>query len=710
MVDIPALSIPLAGASTNKLSSDLSTLPGSTAPADIAAAIPGFLPAIAAAVRSRLIDTAAHVRDKVKRSRRTDDDGLLTLAVEEYLQFHQSGGDIHLAEQSQWMLVWLLTRAGSAPIEMSHFSALIDLLKCREKFAPLGLLLRRLLHRIEMRYGEMSPEFFRLLQQLLEVQFWAGNLKEVDMVATHLGRLRDKYPLDHEHFLAKAVEYGMTLVLKREWSRVLVEMRQAATNLSRLRSNLKKMHTVAQLDVENAAIGGADASREEAIEKDLQSRMDQIDMYLCTANMLCAQASVAFSGKESLPSTQQQQWFAASYDLARDALGANALTTLSIRFSHANWLMDRKMFAHAATICEDIAVKMISTYSSLSFIHDVRLVHALRSLSRCLMHIYDVPSSIAVIDVAIEMCGRLFGEDDPRFLQLLVDKSDVILSKALLTTKDLDQIQEDLLRVQSVFTEILRKIEIDMQAERESRAFDPNKADKPAPYLSKAEMQAKQHAVRGIIFTTPQLPAHIASAVEAQAKTAPKINGKFKGVPTSADAWCDIVTFTSAAADDDILGFALQTVQVNIRSDLNAFQYLCKNGLARTFRTLGMYFIKRMHYNAHISRVDDNGKSSVKFAMKYLRDYMELMNQNHSFDTPSGVVQGLQSLARIVYSNADLLGGLAEASKGADTALKVCIRCLVQFESEGGKSLALDIHQVQAMAINVRNGVDIMEV
>jgi hypothetical protein len=89
---------------------------------------------------------------------------------------------------------------------------------------------------------------------------------------------------------------------------------------------------------------------------------------------------------------------------------------------------------------------------------------------------------------------------------------------------------------------------------------------------------------------------------------------------------------------------------------------------------------------------------------------MELMNQNHSFDTPSGVVQGLQSLARIVYSNADLLGGLAEASKGADTALKVCIRCLVQFESEGGKSLALDIHQVQAMAINVRNGVDIMEV
>ena len=101
------------------------------------------------------------------------------------------------------------------------------------------------------------------------------------------------------------------------------------------------------------------------------------------------------------------------------------------------------MFAHAATICEDIAVKMISTYSSLSFIHDVRLVHALRSLSRCLMHIYDVPSSIAVIDVAIEMCGRLFGEDDPRFLQLLDDKSDVILSKALLTTKDLDQIQEE---------------------------------------------------------------------------------------------------------------------------------------------------------------------------------------------------------------------------------------------------------------------------
>jgi hypothetical protein len=709
MTDVPALSIPLAGSTATK-HLDFLMLPGSIAPADIAAAIPGFLPAIASAVCSRFVDTAAVVRDKVKRSRRTDDDGLLALAVEEYLQFHQSGGDINLAEQSQWMLLWLRTRGGSIPIEMSQFSAIIDLLKCREKFAPLGLLLRRLLHRIEMRYGETSSDFFVLLQQLLEVHFWAGNIKEVDMLATHLGRLRDKYPLDHEHYLGKAVENGMTLVLKQDWSHALVEMRKAAYNLSRLRSSLKKMHTVAQLDAENAAIGGADASREEAIERDLQSRMDQIDIYLCTANMLYAQASVAYSGKESLPSTQQQQWFAASYDLARDALGANARITLSIRFSHANWLMDRQMFAHAATVCEDIAVKMISTYSPLSFIHDVRLVHALRSLSRCLMHIYDVPSSISVIDVAIDMCARLFGEDDPRSLQLLVDKSDVILSKALLTTKDLDQVQEDLTRVHTVFTGILRKIEIDMQTERESRVFDPNRADKPAPYLSKAEIEAKQHAVRGIIFTTPHPPAHIASAAEAQAKAAPKINGKLKAVPTSADAWCDIVSFTSAAADDDILGFALQSVQVTIRSDLNAFQYLCKNGLARTCRTLGMYFIKRMHHNAHISRVDDTGKSSVKLAMKYLRDYMELMNQNHSFDTPSGVVQGLQSLARIVYSNSDLLGGLIEASKGADTALKVCIRCLVRFESEGGESLARDIKHAQAMAVNVRNGVDIMEV
>jgi hypothetical protein len=709
MTDIPALSFPLAGATTNK-PSDVQTLPGSTAPADIAAAIPGFLPAITAAVRSRLVETAAVARDKVKRSRRTDDDGLLTLAVEEYVQFHQSGGDIHLAEQSQWMLVWLRTRAGSVPIEMSHFSALIHILTFREKFSPLGLLLRWLLHRVEQRHGELSSEFFTLLQQLLEVQFWAGNIKEVDMVATHLGRLRDKYSIDHEHFLGKSVEAGMTLVLKQQWSRVLVEMRKASTNLSRLRSSLKKMHTVAQLEMENAAIGGADASREEAIERDLQSRMDQIDLYLCTANMMYAQASVAYSGKESLPSMQQQQWFASSYDLARDTLGANARITLSIRFSHAQWLMERKMFAHAATICEDIVVKMISTYSPLSFIHDLRLVHALRSLSRCLMHIYDVPSSIAVIDVAIELCVRLFGDEDPRFLQLLVDKSDVILSKALLTAKDLDQVQEDLTRVETVFSGILHKIEIDMQKERESRIFDPNRADRPAPYLSKAEIEAKENAVRGIIFTTPQPPAHIASAAEAQAKAAPKVNGKLKAVPTSADAWCDIVSLTAAAANDGILGIALQTIHVNIRSDLNTFQFLCKNGLARTCRTLGMYFIKRMHHNAHISRVDENGKSSVKLAMKYLRQYMHLMNQNHSFDTPSGVVQGLQSLARIVYGNAELLGGIAEASKGADTALKVCIRCLVRFESEGGISLALDIQQAQAMAINIRNGVDIMQV
>ena len=63
-----------------------------------------------------------------------------------------------------------------------------------------------------------------------------------------------------------------------------------------------------------------------------------------------------------------------------------------------------------------------------------------------------------------------------------------------------------------------------------------------------------------------------------------------------------------------------------------------------------------------------------------------------------------------MYTNAELLGGIAEASKGAEMALKVCIRCLVRFESEGNKSLALDIQQVQAMAINVRNGVDFMEV
>jgi hypothetical protein len=706
--DVPALSIQLAGSSTNK-HAELHTLPRSTAPADIAAALPGFLPVIVEAVQSRSLNTAAVVRDKVKRSRRTDDDGLLTLALEEYNHFHLSGGDVHLAEQSQWMLVWLRTRAGSVPIEMSHYSALIDILISREKFAALGSLLRRLMHRVEMKYGELSSEYFALLQQLLEIQFWAGDVKEVDMLTTHLGRLRDKYPLDHEHFICKSVEAGMTLVLKQEWSRVLVEMHKAAKNLNRLRSNLKSVHTVAQIDAQNAAVGGADASREEAIERDLQARMDQIDVYLCTANMLYAKSSVEYSGKESLPSVQQQHWFAASYELARNTLGANARITLSIRFSHAQWLMDRKMFAQAATICEDIAIEMVSTYSSISFIHDVRLVHALRSLSRCFMHIYDVPSSITVIDVAIELCVRLFGDNDPRYMQLLVDKADIILSKALLTTKDLDQVQADLSLVHNSITGILHQIQLDLQRERESRVFDPNRADRPAIYLSSAEIEAKGNAVRSMIFTTPQLPADIASAAEAQAKAAPKVNGKLKAVPTSADAWCDIVSFTSVAANDDILGFALQTIRINIRSDLSAFQYLCNNCLARTCRTLGMYFIKKLHHNIHISQVDD-GKSSVKLAMKYLRQYMDLMNQNYSFDTPSGVVQGLQSLARIVYTNAELLGGIAEASKGAEMALKVCIRCLVRFESEGNQSLALDIQQVQAMAINVRNGVDFMEV
>ena len=133
-----------------------------------------------------------------------------------------------------------------------------------------------------------------------------------------------------------------------------------------------------------------------------------------------------------------------------------------------------------------------------------------------------------------------------------------------------------------------------------------------------------------------------------------------------------------------------------------------------------MYFIKKLHHDVHLSRVQDGkdpaatkrGVSGnvVKLALQYLRDYMELMNQNHLFDTPEGVVQGLQSLARIVYSNAGLLGGISEASKGADTALKVCMRCLVRFESDGAKSLAAEIQQSRTMAINVKNGVDIMEV
>ena len=720
LTDVPLLSIPVAGASLQKRD-EFATLPGSTVPADLAAALPGFLPAIVSAVRSRNVNGAAVVRDKVKRSRRTSDDGLLMLAVEEFLQFHNnSGGDLHLAEQAHWMMAWLRTRAGTVPVDMSHFSSLIEVLQYREKFSSIGLLLRRLLRRVELRHGELSSEFFTLLQQYLEVQFWAGDVKEVDVLATHLGRLRDKYPLDHEHFLAKSVECVMKLALNKEWRRVILDTRQASNNLIRLRSKLKSMHMAAQLDAQNAAIGGADASREEAIERELLARMGQIDLYVCTSNMLHAQACVAYSGKESLPSMQQQQWFAASYDLALNNLGANARITLSIRFSHAQWLMDRKMFAHAATICEDVAIKMISTYSALSFVHDVRLVHALRSLSRCFMHIYDVSSSIAVIDVATELCVRLFGEDDPRTMQLLVDKADVTMSKALLTAKDLDQVERDLCRVHAAFTEIVRKLQLDEQKEREGRVFDPNKADRPAPFLSKAEIEAKESAVRGLVFATPKPAPHIASAVEAQEKAAPKVNGRLKPVATLAYAWWDIVFFTSAAAADDILGFALQTIDVNIRSDLNAFKYMCNNGLARTCRTLGMYFIKKLHHDVHLSRVQDgkdpaatkHGVSGnvVKLALQYLRDYMELMNQNHLFDTPEGVVQGLQSLARIVYSNAALLGGISEASKGADTALKVCMRCLVRFESDGAKSLAAEIQQSRTMAINVKNGVDIMEV
>jgi hypothetical protein len=161
-----------------------------------------------AAVRSRSDNSAALVRDKVKRSRRTaslilqylfvtfpsgtDDDGLLLLALEEFVQFHQSSGDVHLAEQSLWAIVWLRTRAASLPVDPAHFSSLVSVLLCREKFAPLARLLQRLLQRIEIRHGESSPEFFAMLQQILEVQFWSGNLKEADATATHLGRMRDK--------------------------------------------------------------------------------------------------------------------------------------------------------------------------------------------------------------------------------------------------------------------------------------------------------------------------------------------------------------------------------------------------------------------------------------------------------------------------------------------------------------------------------------
>jgi hypothetical protein len=127
----------------------------------------------------------------------------------------------------------------------------------------------------------------------------------------------------------------VALVLRKQWSQVLVAMHKASSDLSRLRSNLKSLHVVAQLDAQNAAVGGADASREDAKERELLTRMNQIDVYLCTANMLYAshslrvlilppmyfcdilrryaQACVAYSGKESMPSVQQQRWFAASY-------------------------------------------------------------------------------------------------------------------------------------------------------------------------------------------------------------------------------------------------------------------------------------------------------------------------------------------------------------------------------------------------------------
>ncbi len=456
---------------------------------------------------------------------------------------------------------------------MPQFAGLVDILLCREKFSPLALLLRHLLQRVEQRHGETSPQFFTLLQQLLEVQFWAKDLKEVDALCTHLGRLRDKHPLDNEHFLAKAVEAGMGLVLRKEWNRVLVEMRKAASDLSRLRSDLNKRHVVAQLDAQNAGVGGADASREEALERDLLNRMAQIDVYLCTSNMLYAIACVAYSGKESLPSVQQQQWFAASYSLARDVLHANARITLSIRMSHGQWLMDRKMFAYAATIYEDIAINLMSTYCPLSFIHDTRLVLALRSLSRCFMHFYDTASAIAVIDVAIELSSRLFGPDDPRSMQLVVDKSDVVLGKMLLTAKDLDQVEADLTRVHATFSSILHKIQRDMQILRESRVFDPNKSDRPAVFMSQAEMDSKRLAVRNVIFTTPPPPEHIAAAAEAEVNAAPKMNGKLKAVATVADAWCDMVLFTPAVAADDILGFAVNTIDVNIRSDMVAYEY-----------------------------------------------------------------------------------------------------------------------------------------
>jgi hypothetical protein len=75
---LQALLIQSAATSSAK-SADLLTLPGSTAPADIAAALPGFLPAIAAAVRSRSDNSAAIVRDKVKRCRRTSRPSLTAL-------------------------------------------------------------------------------------------------------------------------------------------------------------------------------------------------------------------------------------------------------------------------------------------------------------------------------------------------------------------------------------------------------------------------------------------------------------------------------------------------------------------------------------------------------------------------------------------------------------------------------------------------------
>jgi hypothetical protein len=82
------------------------------------------------------------------------------------------------------------------------------------------------------------------------------------------------------------------MILQKQWGRAIVSMHKAASDLSRLRSNLKSLHVSAQLDTQNASVGGADASREEAKERELLARMNQIDIYLCTANMLYAPLAV----------------------------------------------------------------------------------------------------------------------------------------------------------------------------------------------------------------------------------------------------------------------------------------------------------------------------------------------------------------------------------------------------------------------------------